>query len=161
MKLFSPIVYIIRTPAVHLAASFHKIGVANDLSKRMQSIQTGCPLKIALVGTLKCKSRAQAFDIERRLHLFHDQYKTHGEWFALHGSWAEALDRLVKEWPISNDLEEILSRRESRVGESNPNALIPLTALRQEREETKILRAKVIQLEEILAGLGRLQKNSA
>ena len=58
-----------------------KIGVATNIQSRMDTLQTGNHLKLALVASIKCDSRLHALYIEKNLHkLFHYKH-IRGEWF--------------------------------------------------------------------------------
>lgn len=59
-------------------AGLVKIGSAKDVKKRLQSLRTGCPRPLHLLGTLP-GGRA----VEMRLHAAFDHRRVHGEWFAL------------------------------------------------------------------------------
>lgn len=53
-----------------------KIGHATDPKKRLSSMQTGCPVKLRLLGFAKGGP-----DTEKRLHDRLRPHHTHGEWF--------------------------------------------------------------------------------
>lgn len=59
-----------------------KIGITNDLDKRLKSIQTGNPEKISLVHQEEIPSYINIIEFERWLHsVFGNKRKT-GEWFS-------------------------------------------------------------------------------
>lgn len=58
--------------------TLYKIGITNDLEKRLRNIQTGNPYPVKYVYN---QERKDASKIERWLHTqFHD-YRMEGEWF--------------------------------------------------------------------------------
>lgn len=62
-----------------------KIGVASDPRKRLASLQTGNPRRLALIIVDWFRTRGDALFVERRAH---DHIKEHarvGEWFAFNG----------------------------------------------------------------------------
>jgi len=68
-------VYFIR------AGIYTKIGVANNIQRRMEQLQTGNPLELRLACSVQMPSIKSAFYFEKLLHdEFMDKHK-HGEWF--------------------------------------------------------------------------------
>ena len=45
-----------------------KIGVAVNVKKRINTLQTGNHLKLTLVAKIKCRSKADAYSMETQLH---------------------------------------------------------------------------------------------
>lgn len=79
MKKYSNIIYLLKieTPDGRL----YKIGsTKNSVTKRIQSLQTGCPYEIKLIG--KFESNFGQI-VERTFHNRYIYCKTHGEWFSL------------------------------------------------------------------------------
>ena len=60
------------------AGGLVKIGMTTNLKKRMETLQTMCPSRIALVGVM-----AGGYQAENRLHRVFAAYRDHGEWFQL------------------------------------------------------------------------------
>lgn len=58
-----------------------KIGKANNPQVRLVELQTGCPFKLELLGTLKCKSPMHSRTVEKQLHRLFRKEKQRGEWF--------------------------------------------------------------------------------
>lgn len=60
-----------------------KIGVSDrrSLAKRRNSVQTGHPGQLRILGVLPCRDRTEAFNTERRLHQLFDYDRVSGEWF--------------------------------------------------------------------------------
>ncbi|PHR55944.1 MAG: hypothetical protein COA43_14590 [Robiginitomaculum sp.] len=68
-------VYFIR------AGIYTKIGVAKNIQRRMEQLQTGNPLELRLTCSIQMSSIKSAFYFERLLHdELMDKHK-HGEWF--------------------------------------------------------------------------------
>ena len=56
-----------------------KIGVAQDVEKRIKQLQTGAGIELELIyQSLICSN---AFSIEKDIHIEFEQYRTFGEWF--------------------------------------------------------------------------------
>ena len=60
-----------------------KIGVAEDVQKRIRQLQTGNPNRLYLVSFLRLASRYDADRVEREAHAAYLQDRVSGEWFAL------------------------------------------------------------------------------
>ena len=58
-----------------------KIGKSRDPEKRLKELQTGCPYKLKLDGTIKCNSDKHALEIEKAAHDFFSYKHARGEWF--------------------------------------------------------------------------------
>lgn len=71
-------VYFVRTKD---NANLIKIGVAADVKSRMETLQTGNPSKLELLGIVPMDSRKHALDAERKIHSFFRYYRVRGEWF--------------------------------------------------------------------------------
>lgn len=70
-------VYVIKNPLNETV----KIGVAQDVDKRMKQLQTGAGIELELVyKSLICSN---AFSIEKDVHNEFDEYRTFGEWFKI------------------------------------------------------------------------------
>ncbi len=60
-----------------------KIGYSRDPADRLQKLQTGSPVKLEMLGVIKCRDDSHAKSIEKLAHnIFHKQRKR-GEWFNL------------------------------------------------------------------------------
>lgn len=57
-----------------------KIGVAKDIEKRRNNLQTGNPSAIRLLGWINTE---ETFELERRLHHHFAATRVRGEWFAI------------------------------------------------------------------------------
>lgn len=70
-------IYIIKNPLNETI----KIGVAQDVEKRLHQLQTGAGVELELVyQSMVCSN---AFSIERDVHAHFEKYRTFGEWFKL------------------------------------------------------------------------------
>jgi hypothetical protein len=70
---------------------YYKIGLANDVQKRLSGVQSNCPLKLSVVHYFSCEKTKS---IESRLHAVFLSKKTTGEWFSLSRSdikWIQTL----------------------------------------------------------------------
>jgi predicted GIY-YIG superfamily endonuclease len=56
----------------------YKIGITNDLDKRIKNIRTGNPYPVQYVFNQEIE---QASKIERWLHIQFNKYRMEGEWF--------------------------------------------------------------------------------
>lgn len=59
-----------------------KIGVADNVQSRIQSLQTGSAYRLNLIGTIACESRKKAYRLEGILHKKFSSFRLEGEWFA-------------------------------------------------------------------------------
>ncbi|MGQ0836344.1 MAG: GIY-YIG nuclease family protein [Gammaproteobacteria bacterium] len=62
-------------------AQLIKIGKAKDVTRRVAEIQTGCPSKLEILGTIPLHSEKHAQHIEGRLHRAFKRYHVRGEWY--------------------------------------------------------------------------------
>jgi Rha family phage regulatory protein len=69
--------YIIKNPLNETI----KIGVAQDVYKRLKQLQTGAGIELELIyQSLICSN---AFSIEKNVHSHFEEYRTFGEWFKI------------------------------------------------------------------------------
>lgn len=59
-----------------------KIGIANDIGRRIKELQTGSSREIICLGSIKCKDREAAYRKEAALHKQFSHLRKHGEWFS-------------------------------------------------------------------------------
>lgn len=79
-------VYVLKNPLNETV----KIGVAQDVQKRIMQLQTGAGVELELVyQSMVCSN---AFSIERDVHAHFEKYRTFGEWFKV--SPTEVIDYL-------------------------------------------------------------------
>ena len=68
-------IYVIKNPLNETV----KIGVAQDVDKRIKQLQTGAGIELELIyKSIICSN---AFAIERDVHEYFKEYRTFGEWF--------------------------------------------------------------------------------
>ena len=58
-----------------------KIGVSNEIKKRLKQLQTSNAEKLTIAYTLPMDSRLQAYYIEKSLHAVYKKIRKQGEWF--------------------------------------------------------------------------------
>ncbi len=84
--------------------AFYKIGMTASLTSRLHALQTGCPLKIEIIATMKMPSRLSALELEGMLHWRYAKRQTVGEWFSLRGDHISMLLRMADEWPVTDPM---------------------------------------------------------
>ena len=70
-------IYVIKNPLNETV----KIGVANDVEKRIKQLQTGAGIELELI--YKSMICSNAFSIEKDVHKHFEEYRTFGEWFKI------------------------------------------------------------------------------
>jgi len=63
--------------------SLYKIGITDNLSKRIKTLQTGNPHQLTYEFTFGFSKREQAFTTEQRFHRYFHEMKRVGEWYEL------------------------------------------------------------------------------
>lgn len=58
-----------------------KIGVARNMQRRLDTLQTGNAFKLNVIALIPCKSREHARAIEASLHKRFGKQRIRGEWF--------------------------------------------------------------------------------
>lgn len=71
-------IYFIRTKD---NANLIKIGVAQDVKSRLDTLQTGNHTALELLGSFPVDSQKHGLAIERKLHDLFRYYRVRGEWF--------------------------------------------------------------------------------
>ena len=66
-------------------SEFIKIGVADNLKRRLKEIQMGNPRRCEIVAAFPCKSKSAAHQAEGLLHSIYRDYRMNGEWFNILG----------------------------------------------------------------------------
>lgn len=79
---FVAYVYVIR------AGEFIKVGIARNLAKRIDQMQTGCPYEIEVLRAWPC---SDPYAYERKLHHMLRAYRYRGEWFKVSNEGVEHL----------------------------------------------------------------------
>jgi predicted GIY-YIG superfamily endonuclease len=60
-----------------------KIGISDNVRRRVRELQTGSPHKLVVVRTLNCPDRDTAERLEKLSHRRYAKYRLEGEWFNL------------------------------------------------------------------------------
>ena len=58
-----------------------KVGVSNDVGRRIATIQTGQFCEVKLLTAWRTESRMRCFHAEKSLHIHYENRKMRGEWF--------------------------------------------------------------------------------
>lgn len=69
-------IYFIRDGLAHI-----KIGITNNVKKRLDALQTANPMKLEYFFGMHVKTQRDALDIESELHEKFKDYRLMGEWF--------------------------------------------------------------------------------
>lgn len=75
------IVYLLRI----VDTDYFKVGISTNLHQRLDDIQSGMPLSVALVRSFE---QENAREVERTIHQILDKYRIRGEWFQADGDLA-------------------------------------------------------------------------
>jgi hypothetical protein len=67
-----------------------KIGVASDVTKRLNALQTASPYPLVLLGTIPSDSLS-VYKVEKAIHRIFSAVRLSGEWFDLPSDWASML----------------------------------------------------------------------
>lgn len=59
-----------------------KIGVARNVQRRIDELQTGCPYELKLIAQMHLTSRTAAYSLESDLHRRLKRFNIRGEWFS-------------------------------------------------------------------------------
>lgn len=94
---------------------FYKIGVARNLAKRLNEMQTGNPYELRVVLSIEVRG-GSSFDTERFLHTKFQAYRVRREWFQLPPEaveWMRSTDvvRLARSWTRSEGMKREIRRR--------------------------------------------------
>ena len=95
-----------------------KIGRTDNPEKRLNSIQTGYPRKLQILGILETDNSVAE---EHRLHLYFENSRLHGEWFDIDGSLAiqelnAGFSETFREIQDPMELSRILTNRRKALG---------------------------------------------
>lgn len=78
---------------------FYKIGIAEDIKKRMAGLQTANPVKLRL---LFCQKHSDYKNMERYFHCKFKHKRTRGEWFLLSNEDVEWLAVVFARYMLNN-----------------------------------------------------------
>lgn len=81
-----------------------KIGYSSTPEKRLDSLQTGSPVQLKLIGKLQATKSDEA-----SFHARYQKYRTHGEWFALP---QDEVDAIVRDYGVGQRLSSRFYERE-------------------------------------------------
>lgn len=72
-----------------------KVGISNNVPKRLKSLQTGCATVLKLLKEYEVGDRSLALKLERQIHkmFFLRRCRHNGEWFDLNSSHIEVIDK--------------------------------------------------------------------
>jgi len=59
----------------------YKIGVAKNLARRIEQMQTGNHLELRLIAAIDFKTEQRALTVEKQLHKMYSRARIRGEWF--------------------------------------------------------------------------------
>lgn len=76
-------------------SKYIKIGSSKNPEGRLKDLQTGSPLKIRLIGKIKCKNEFHAKQIEKLAHNIFYKQRRHGEWFNLKDNHITQIKSLI------------------------------------------------------------------
>ena len=74
-----------------------KVGISNNVRRRVESVQVGCPFAISGVYSGRLRSRRAALAAECAAHSRLSRYRTRGEWFSFPLGLVETLFAAVEE----------------------------------------------------------------
>lgn len=92
-------VYFLQSDAHELV----KIGVTNNVKKRIESIQIGCPCPLVLAGIITKATWDAARALESRLHRHFAEQRVRGEWFRLDSNTVAEIIEQENATPSPND----------------------------------------------------------
>lgn len=75
-------VYFIKAVTGHETIMI-KIGYAKSPKTRLRLLQVGSPVRLTLMGAVKCNSESHARKVENDAHEIFDKQRRRGEWFRL------------------------------------------------------------------------------
>ena len=78
-----------------------KIGSSHDPKARLRALQVGSPVKLRLMGTIKCKSDSHAKSVERFAHNIFSKQRRKGEWFHLSIKHLKQMESLIQKCAAS------------------------------------------------------------
>lgn len=60
---------------------YYKIGFTSNITNRLRTIQSGNPMRLSLINSIRCIDADEARKIEKEVHELLKDYKEYGEWF--------------------------------------------------------------------------------
>lgn len=72
-----------------------KIGKSKNPKSRLSELQVGSPVKLTLMGTVRCQSDYHALQVEKLAHHLFRKQNRRGEWFRMAEGAEDMINRLV------------------------------------------------------------------
>ena len=123
-----------------------KIGVASDLAKRLETLQTGNPFELKVLATIPCSSEQHAYDLERRMHKLFASKRIRGEWFCGTINFLSVSNSIqIEESPVSNKHFDEYKLISDRIRENKAGHISGVQAkkmIRKSNEEKRMARAR-------------------
>lgn len=85
-----------------IGTSLYKIGITDNLPRRLRQIQTGNDKPLSLIGYIEYDTRTEARTEERRIHKLWQTKRLAGEWFDLLETDLDELARIYDIRSIEN-----------------------------------------------------------
>lgn len=86
-----------------------KIGVAANIERRLNTLQTGNHLELFLIAAIKCDSKNHAYGLESMFHRMLKRHRMRGEWFK-HDLNLKAIEKMQVrgkfEWAADDEPED-------------------------------------------------------
>jgi predicted GIY-YIG superfamily endonuclease len=76
------------------ATDYFKIGVSNNLNKRLSTLQTGNPIKLYIVRYYLIYTDANR--LEKLIHNYFSEYHIHLEWFCISVDILKDIESIIK-----------------------------------------------------------------
>lgn len=73
-----------------------KIGITNNIKKRLEMLQTGSPVKLRCLSLIDFESEPRAREAESSLHEMFDDLRLEGEWFEWHDDFVDLLKGFIQ-----------------------------------------------------------------
>jgi predicted GIY-YIG superfamily endonuclease len=77
---------------------YYKIGITNNLNKRLLALQTGNPIKLYIVRYYKIYTNANT--LEKLIHTYLSEYHIHLEWFCISVDILKDIESVIKKHNI-------------------------------------------------------------
>jgi hypothetical protein len=84
-------IYIIRCGDTDM----YKVGVTSNLTQRLDTLQTGCPMQLRYTYVISCNRRNIAYSIEATLHSRLKPNHLVGEWYTLDNYWLSDVQTIL------------------------------------------------------------------
>lgn len=72
----------------------YKIGISNDVSKRLRALQTGSPYALTVIEACQCEDPRS---VERKLHGICSSFRLQGEWFQMNQNFLSIAVRSIRQ----------------------------------------------------------------